>query len=294
MAALSEDGEVFTWGWGGTFVTGAGALGHGDLEHQWRPKEIEFPGVDTASGRGLKVKSLASGKSHMLAIGDEGEVWSWGNGENGRLGNGGSENQLQPLPVEVLLDLDIDIKQVACGKSFSMALTSDGKLYGWGQNQTGQLGVGGSFSMDVYAMEEYPVPINTDAVTREGETIAYVATGEGHTCAVTSEGRTLVWGQSTWMEPYNLTALDEQNIVSVACGGGFSAAVNDGGEVFTWGKGIGLKGSGALGHEDLATHLQPEKLITFTSPISHVACGHRHAAAIGGLPALRPQPVHLV
>ena len=52
-----------------------------------------------------------------------------------------------------------------------MALTSDGKLYGWGQNQTGQLGVGGSFSMDVYAMEEYPVPINTDAVTREGNIV---------------------------------------------------------------------------------------------------------------------------
>jgi alpha-tubulin suppressor-like RCC1 family protein len=51
---------------------------------------------------------------------------------------------------------------------------------------------------------------------RAGETIAYVAAGEGHTCAVTSKGRTLAWGQSTWMEPYNITALDEQNVVSVS------------------------------------------------------------------------------
>jgi len=71
--------------------------------------------VDSSNGRPLKIQSLAAGKSHMLAVGGEGEVWSWGIGEFGRLGNGGAENQVQPLPVEVILDLDLNIKQVCIG-----------------------------------------------------------------------------------------------------------------------------------------------------------------------------------
>ena len=45
-----------------------------------------------------------------------------------------------------------EVVELVSGHAFSMALTAGGRLYAWGRNDQGQLGMGGTMSMDVYSM----------------------------------------------------------------------------------------------------------------------------------------------
>uniref|UniRef100_A0A8D0KSD4 E3 ubiquitin-protein ligase HERC2 n=1 Tax=Strix occidentalis caurina TaxID=311401 RepID=A0A8D0KSD4_STROC len=59
-------------------------------------------------------------------------VWSWGDGDYGKLGRGGSDEALKTKR----------IRDIACGSSHSAAITSSGELYTWGLGEYGRLGHG--------------------------------------------------------------------------------------------------------------------------------------------------------
>ncbi len=80
------------------------------------PTEVEFPIEDA------KIKQIASGNSHMLALGNEGEVYAWGVGESGRLGNAGTSDEAEPETVFVLLEMGVIASKIDCGNSYSMVL----------------------------------------------------------------------------------------------------------------------------------------------------------------------------
>jgi alpha-tubulin suppressor-like RCC1 family protein len=142
--ALDEGGSVYTWGSGGSW-SNAGALGHGDSEDCAYPTKVtwfdendsEFPGI----------VQVAAGKGHILALDGDGQVWSWGKGDYGRLGNGGSASQLTPRPVELFED--IPCMFVAAGEHFSGAISDEGQIWMWGRNDQCQLGLGGGLSMEM-------------------------------------------------------------------------------------------------------------------------------------------------
>lgn len=75
--------------------------------------------------------SVACGSrdAQTLALTDDGNVWSWGDGDFGKLGRGGSEGCQVPQPVERLKGEGV-IK-VECGAQFSLALTKAGLVYTW-------------------------------------------------------------------------------------------------------------------------------------------------------------------
>ena len=131
-AAVSEEGDVYTWGWGGSFWQGNGGLGHGDSTTQPRPALVQH-----LEESGTKVISIAVGNGHMLALTKEGRVLSWGNGEYGRCGNG---KRVQTLPEPVDLLSGKMCVAVAAGFQHSLALSADGVVYAWGKNDAGQLG----------------------------------------------------------------------------------------------------------------------------------------------------------
>ncbi len=176
VALLSDDGDVYTWGWGGSFFHGCGALGHGDTDTRTTPTLVE-----TFAEDGINVTQIASGSQHMLALSDEGEVFSWGQGEYGRLGNGGG-TQKYPEPVELLLDVGA-VKQIVAGMDFSAAVTEDGELYTWGRNDQGQLGHGAGMSLDMYSLEDYPRPVTA----LEGIKVKTAACGHDHMLCITED-----------------------------------------------------------------------------------------------------------
>lgn len=77
---------------------------------------------------------------NLLLIVCSGQVWSWGDGDYGKLGRGGSDGCKTPKLVEKLQDLDI--VKVCCGSQFSVALTKDGQVYTWGKGDNQRLGHG--------------------------------------------------------------------------------------------------------------------------------------------------------
>lgn len=64
-----------------------------------------------------------------MAITDDDCVWSWGDGDYGKLGRGGSDGCQKPLRIESLIGMGVC--QVECGSQFSIALTKNGDIYTW-------------------------------------------------------------------------------------------------------------------------------------------------------------------
>ena len=75
--------------------------------------------------------SCGSGDAHTVAVDESGGVWSWGDGDYGKLGRGGSEAAKVPKPVTQWGVQGVKISKVVCGGQFTIALTRDGKIYTW-------------------------------------------------------------------------------------------------------------------------------------------------------------------
>lgn len=81
--------------------------------------------------KGEKVICVAcgSGDAQTLCGTSSGHVYSWGDGDYGKLGRGGNEGSKLPKKIDSLTGKDV-IK-LLCGSQFSMALTSNGHVYTW-------------------------------------------------------------------------------------------------------------------------------------------------------------------
>lgn len=87
---LSDDGDVYTWGYGGKegyfawmFSQEVGALGHKDKKVHMVPKIVSY-----FKDNGIKIKSIGAGMYHSVAVSEKGELFTWGRGLYGTLGNG--------------------------------------------------------------------------------------------------------------------------------------------------------------------------------------------------------------
>lgn len=86
----------------------------------------------------VKVKDVAVGKEHSMALTVTGDVVTWGSGMRGQLGIGELCQAEKPVPVESLQG--VPITAITCGAWHCAALSGSGDLYMWGWNETGQLG----------------------------------------------------------------------------------------------------------------------------------------------------------
>lgn len=113
--------QIFGPGYGAS-----GRLGIGSLDSVMVPTLLE-------SIQHVFIKKVAvnSGGKHCLALSSEGQVYSWGEGDDGKLGHGNKVSFDQPLLVEALLG--IEIVDIACGGHHSAAISSTGALYTWGK-----------------------------------------------------------------------------------------------------------------------------------------------------------------
>ncbi|KAJ1627075.1 regulator of chromosome condensation 1/beta-lactamase-inhibitor protein II [Pavlovales sp. CCMP2436] len=127
-AAVLEDGSLLTWGYGGAFLAGPGGLGHNSWNSTAVPKAVQGFGAG-----GKRAVAVSCGGYHTLALTDEGEVYSWGRGEWGRLGHGGAGSFNRPERLEQLVGTKV-ARVFACeGHSACIVGCADGKtLMVWG------------------------------------------------------------------------------------------------------------------------------------------------------------------
>eukprot|EP01080_Neovahlkampfia_damariscottae_P011639 gene11639-4880_t len=90
--------------------------------------------------KGKKVIEISSGSSHNAIITDKGDIYTWGNGSYGQIGNDKKENCSKPKLVVMLIN--DKAKMICCGLNHVVALMHSGKVYSWGAGTYGRLGIG--------------------------------------------------------------------------------------------------------------------------------------------------------
>jgi alpha-tubulin suppressor-like RCC1 family protein len=123
-AALTVEGHVYTWG-----QNEAGCLGYGTAHFVDRPSRVE--GIEN-------IKSISVGQNYVMALGYDGNVFAWGENNFGQLALGFKSKNNDPV-ITVLKD----IKQLAAGRGFTLAVTNKNRIMAVGLNKGCQLGYEG-------------------------------------------------------------------------------------------------------------------------------------------------------
>jgi alpha-tubulin suppressor-like RCC1 family protein len=84
-----------------------------------------------------------------------------------------------------------------------------------------QLGTGQSLAVDMYNMETIPTLVEGFGNWK----VKKISAGHDHAAAITENGSLYMWGMKLWLEPHEMTALSEQNVVDVACGKRYTTAL---------------------------------------------------------------------
>lgn len=145
---------------------------------------------------GLTFTALSVGAIHACGLTASGQVYCWGSGAFGRLGNGDVETSV--VPVEVAGNLAF--RQISAGGAHSCGITTSEDVYCWGSNSELQLGSIANNRLqpcgrlpDRCVLE--PVLVKTDL---RFQTVT-AAVG-GHTCGVTTDGAVYCWGLNEFGE----------------------------------------------------------------------------------------------
>lgn len=228
-AVLTDRGMLLTFG-SGTH----GCLGHEGYTDAAKAKIVE-------ALLGFTVLRLSCGAAHAMVVTDEGDVFSWGRGDSGRLGLGATETKL--VPTKVPLESSYSVDDVHCGADCSFILTKQKTVLACGNNKANKLGlwnhVKDGEAHNLLAISSPPLC---------NEQINMIQTGTSHTAFLTDDGVLYTVGSNTFNQlgyqreddslmPQKVLALEDKCITSVGCGDTFSVAVTDEGEVYTWGKG---------------------------------------------------------
>jgi alpha-tubulin suppressor-like RCC1 family protein len=126
--AIGSDGMLYAWG-----LNASGQLGNDSTNNSSTPVVVALPS-------GVTPTSLAGAGGFAYAIGSDGRLYAWGNDSGGQLGNGGTTNS--STPVVVLLPSGVTPEAISGNYFVGYAIGSDGNLYAWGGNGSGDLGNG--------------------------------------------------------------------------------------------------------------------------------------------------------
>ncbi|CAG8948375.1 unnamed protein product [Penicillium salamii] len=177
--ALTDDGLVYGWG---TFRSNDGILGF-DANNLVQKTPLLISSLK-------KIKHLACGANHILALNDKGRVYSWGSGQQNQLGRRIVErnrlNGLQPRE----FGLPKDIVCIGSGQYHSFAVHSSGKVFAWGLNSFGATALREGAGDDEAAIVH---PLEVESLTGRG--ITQIDGGSHHSIAVAQDGECLVWGR---------------------------------------------------------------------------------------------------
>ncbi|CAG2170152.1 unnamed protein product [Oppiella nova] len=130
VLAINAERQVYSWG-----HNSSGQLGREtpQFAYYFKPKRLSrFDYRD--------VIQVSCGYFHALALTTDGEVYGWGANAWGQVGCGSSKLRNIPAPMRLCFPSKHVISAVYCGKYTSFAVTSEGLVFSWGQNQYSQLG----------------------------------------------------------------------------------------------------------------------------------------------------------
>ncbi|NLT36147.1 MAG: chromosome condensation regulator RCC1, partial [Gaiellales bacterium] len=190
-------------------------------------------------------------------------------------------------PPQVAADTDVDsglaallssgvaVQAIATGGSHTCALTIAGGAKCWGRNDFGQLGDGSTTNRSE--------PVDVAGLTSG---VAAIAAGGSHTCAVTTGGSLLCWGDNVRgqlgdgtttdrSEPVYVTNLSS-GVAAVTCGYQHTCARTTAGGAKCW----GYNSLGQLGNGTTTSRLTPVDVTGLTSGVASLSAGYSHTCAV--------------
>jgi alpha-tubulin suppressor-like RCC1 family protein len=181
--------------------------------------------------------------------GDPGELWVWGYNVLGELGDNTIVNKSSPIQIPGTTWIDISGGGSFVG--FSLARKTDGTLWSWGTNGTGQLGDG------TILKKSSPVQI-------PGTTWNDIAAGSNHSLARKTDGTLWAWGSNTYGPLGDGTVVNKSSPIQIpgttwndiATGTAFSLARKTDGTLWAWGD----NSNGQLGQNNTITRSSPVQI----------------------------------
>lgn len=212
--AIKADRSLWVWG-----QNRSGQLGTGNTPQHNAPFRLAGDGW----------VQVAGGSQHTVAVKTDGSLWAWGYNSYGQLGSGTKDNE--PLPRRVGTGNDWLLASAGVAGGATLAVKTDGTLWGWGRNISGELGLGiGAQALspqqvgtakdwlDVSMGGGFSIALETDGtlwssgvnsagqlgiaevenryefIQALGTGWQFVATGEAHTLAIGPDGGLFAWG----------------------------------------------------------------------------------------------------
>ena len=190
---LTDDGKIFSWG-----AASGGQLGHdknifknssGVNKNNYLSKPTI---ISTLNEKKINITKISCGEAHSIALSNKGNVYSWGFGSNGQLGLGFCEDSFEPgkgfeksrklLPEKINLN---GIKNIQCGKTFTMFINEENKLLACGNNDMNQLGFNHIKIYNKRKCHDLILPTLIDSFSTFE--VKKISCGEGHCLAIISD-----------------------------------------------------------------------------------------------------------
>ena len=203
----------------------------------------------------------------------EGNLWTWGKGSLGRLGDNTTTDRCTPVTT---FAGGANWKQVSGGSGHTAAIKTDGTLWTWGYNVNGQLGDNTTSTRCT--------PVTTFA---GGTNWKQVAGGGSYTAAIKTDGTLWTWGYNYYGQLGDNTIIKRSTPVTtfaggtdwkqVACGNNHTVAIKTDGTLWTWGNN---NAQGQLGDNTTTDRCTPVTTFSGGTNWKQVACGGNHTVAI--------------
>jgi len=260
MAAIATDRSLWTWG-----GNGSGQLGNGGNTSTNSAGQI---------ASGTTWTSVAAGSDFTVAITSAGTLWTWGDNASGQLGIGTTNPVITSSSTPLQVGSANNWASAAAGTAFTVALQSNGTIWTWGANASGQLGNGNNTNT------------NSPSQIASGTTFTAVAAGSDFAVARGSDGTLWAWGNNSIGQlGIGSTSTTTSNTplqtgtgtfwTAVAAGSDFVLAIAQDGTMWGWGD----NSSGQLGNGTTTSSPSPVQ-VSRSETWAAVAAGSNFAVAI--------------
>jgi alpha-tubulin suppressor-like RCC1 family protein len=233
---LSTQGHMYGWGYNPDRLI---PLDYGAIFY---PRNIS---AESPFFNRLNISLLETGRSHAVAVANNGSMYCWGDIRAGECGTNGINNQInEPVLISELGSLgNRTIQILSCGQRFCLAYTTDNALFGWGGNSFGQLAVANLSSQRV------PVPSNITFLLQSVARIALLEAEYATVYAITDAGDLFSWGyngngllgDNSTLDRFYPSPVPRTGaffglfVTKVKSGGLHTMALTSSGRLFAWG-----------------------------------------------------------